>query len=150
MNEKEWIAAIESNLGISWPVRVTPVEAGDVILLDREGAGERVPVHWKGQGGEVVVIVDEKGSAHEMAHEGDAVKLFVDVYQTGLAVARRPPRRKDFLTFRRSDDGNRVQDILTALSYPTASKHTHSAIRLTVPLNPLHGVCLRWRWPRCQ
>ena len=67
--------------------------------------------------------------AHEMVHEGDAVKLFVDVYQTGLAVARRPPQRKDFLTFHRSDDGNRVQDILTALSY--ASKHTHSAIRLT-------------------
>jgi hypothetical protein len=39
----------------------------------------------------------------------------IDAFQTGAAVAPRDRDAKMFLTFNRSDDANRVQDILTVL-----------------------------------
>jgi dienelactone hydrolase len=39
------------------------------------------------------------------------------VFQTGDAVAPRDRSAAHFLTFNRTDDANRVQDILTALAY---------------------------------
>jgi len=43
--------------------------------------------------------------------------LFIDAFQTGSAVASRDRDAKMFLTFNKSDDANRVQDILTALAW---------------------------------
>ncbi len=43
--------------------------------------------------------------------------LLIDAFQTGAAVAPRPERAQYFLTFNKSDDANRVQDILTAIAY---------------------------------
>ena len=43
--------------------------------------------------------------------------LCIDAFQTGLAKTPRPKRAKFYLTFNRSDDQNRVQDILTALAF---------------------------------
>jgi hypothetical protein len=41
----------------------------------------------------------------------------IDAFQTGAAVAPRNRDAKMFLTFNRSDDANRVQDILTVLRW---------------------------------
>src|SRR6266851_848898 len=43
--------------------------------------------------------------------------LILTAFQTGDAVAPRDRGAQHFLTFNRSDDANRVQDILTALAY---------------------------------
>ena len=43
--------------------------------------------------------------------------LLIDAFQTGTAVAPRDRSVKMFLAFNRSDDANRVQDILTALAW---------------------------------
>ncbi len=43
--------------------------------------------------------------------------LMIEAFQTGSAVAPRNRDAKMFLTFNRSDDANRVQDILTALAW---------------------------------
>ena len=43
--------------------------------------------------------------------------LMIDAFQTGGAVAPRNRSVPHFLTFNKSDDANRVQDILTALAY---------------------------------
>jgi hypothetical protein len=43
--------------------------------------------------------------------------LLLDVFQTGAAVAPRNQSRRDFLTYNRTDDANRVQDILTGLRF---------------------------------
>jgi hypothetical protein len=41
----------------------------------------------------------------------------IDAFQTGAAVAPRDRQARMFLTFNRSDDANRVQDILTVLRW---------------------------------
>jgi hypothetical protein len=41
----------------------------------------------------------------------------IDAFQTGSAVAPRDRSVKNFLTFNKTDDANRVQDILTALAW---------------------------------
>jgi len=43
--------------------------------------------------------------------------LMIDAFQTGSAVAPRDRSVKNFLTFNKTDDANRVQDILTALAW---------------------------------
>ena len=52
----------------------------------------------------------------ELVREGRTV-LLIDAFQTGAAVAERDLKGGFFLTFNRSDDANRVQDILTALAF---------------------------------
>jgi hypothetical protein len=41
----------------------------------------------------------------------------IDAFQTGTAVASRDRSHRYFLTFNKSDDANRVHDILTALAF---------------------------------
>jgi hypothetical protein len=43
--------------------------------------------------------------------------LAIDAFQTGSAVAPRDRSTRYFLTFNRTDDANRVQDILTAIAF---------------------------------
>jgi len=43
--------------------------------------------------------------------------MAIDAFQTGSAVAVRDRSHRYFLTFNKSDDANRVQDILTALAF---------------------------------
>jgi hypothetical protein len=43
--------------------------------------------------------------------------LLIDAFQTGAAVAPRNRSVKMFLAFNKSDDANRVQDILTSLAW---------------------------------
>ena len=50
--------------------------------------------------------------------------MLIDAFQTGSAVAPRDRSHKYFLTFNRSDDANRVQDILTALQFLKQSGHS--------------------------
>ena len=135
---RRWVSIAEDALDLHWPGSVASIHAGDIILLQRENTSERVPVR-RLQGRprqrnipDTVVVVNERGSAQAMKEwpqddpSGTEV-LFVDVYQTGAAIAHRPTRRKDFSTFHRSDDANRVQDILTALAF---AARTHGALHL--------------------
>ena len=46
--------------------------------------------------------------------------LLIDAFQTGSSIAVRDRSHRYFLTFNRSDDANRVQDILTALGLRNA------------------------------
>jgi hypothetical protein len=48
--------------------------------------------------------------------------LMIDAFQTGTAVAPRNRSARHFLTFNKSDDANRVQDILTSLAWLNTPK----------------------------
>src|SRR6185312_16532837 len=65
--------------------------------------------------------------------KGNAV-LCIDAFQTGSAKTSRGELGKYFLTFNRSDDMNRVQDILTAISFlrtkTGADVHVEESARL--------------------
>ena len=77
----------------------------------------------KGSNPPVLVIHPEGAEAARKTPEvarliqaGRAV-LMIDAFQTGSAVAPRNRSVKMFLAFNKSDDANRVQDILTALAW---------------------------------
>jgi hypothetical protein len=69
-------------------------------------------------------MVDAAGSeagqksaiASEWIHAGRPL-LAIDAYQTGKAVTPRPDTGRQHLIFNKSDSANRVQDILTGLSF---------------------------------
>ncbi len=113
-------------LGIRWPERVSALPMGDRFLLSRQDSGERVPAVWLNPPGEKTTsvtldIVPEglrceycRAAAHESGASGDA-RLLVEVFHSS-----RPPVRSydlERLTFHRSEDAERAQDILTAAAY---------------------------------
>jgi dienelactone hydrolase len=118
------VSALRLALATEWPDRVAGEREGERILLNRPGRGDRVPGLRIGSGVPSSVVVGPDGAeaarkdpvAQELIHAGKSV-LILTAFQTGDAVAPRDRSAQHFLTFNRSDDANRVQDILTALAY---------------------------------
>ena len=111
-------------LAADWPSHVLSRMEGDRILLGREGQGDRIPGIWvKGSNPPALVVHPDGAEAARRTPEvsrliqsGRSV-LMIDAFQTGSAVGPRNRSAKMFLTFNKSDDANRVQDILTALAW---------------------------------
>lgn len=110
-------------LSAEWPQQVVsqPLE-NHHIVLGRPGRGDRVPAIWHPQtDGQPTLIVHADGS--EAASQSSAATnaqgpvLMLDVFQIGAAIAEQDGEKKHHLTFNRTDDANRVQDVLTALRF---------------------------------
>jgi dienelactone hydrolase len=107
-----------------WPSEVLSQVDGGRILLGRPGRGDRIPGIWvKGSNPPVLVVHPDgaeaaRGTAEvaRLVEAGRSV-LMIDAFQTGRAVAPRDRSVRNFLTFNKTDDANRVQDILTALAW---------------------------------
>ena len=125
MSAKDLRDRMQATLGVSWPDAVQSLFVNGLLLLNR-GSGERVPAQWlpgvpNSRG---VLIVNPDGSdaarrsafAHDAQVRGTSL-LMLDAYQTGAAVAPVAMRTGDTLTFHRTDDEYRVQDILTGIAW---------------------------------
>jgi hypothetical protein len=115
---------MEFALGAEWPDRVVSEAKGEKIVLGRPGRGDRVMGLWmQGEGRKVLLIHPEGAEAARNSPEFAALVrtgrpiYTIDAFQTGAAVAPRNRDAKMFLTFNKSDDANRVQDILTVLRW---------------------------------
>jgi len=116
-------------LAADWPSQVLSQADGGRILLGRPGIGDRIPGIWvKGPNPPVLVVHPDGADAARRTPEvtrlvesGRSV-LMIDAFQTGSAVAPRDRSVRNFLTFNKSDDANRVQDILTALAWLNTPK----------------------------
>ena len=102
------------------------------LLLGRAGKGDRIPAIWltpetanpgatptlivHPEGINWAVISSQSGLVKDILDRGGSV-LAIDAFQTGSAKAPRERTRRAFTVFNQTDDANRVQDILTALSY---------------------------------
>lgn len=98
--------------------------SGEHIVLGRQGKGDRVPGIWIPGGKQALLVVHPEGAAagRNSKQASDAISkkqsvLLIDAFQTGSAAAPRDRSTRYFLTFNKSDDANRVQDILTALAF---------------------------------
>ncbi|HEU5022317.1 MAG TPA: hypothetical protein VFT60_10510 [Bryobacteraceae bacterium] len=115
---------LTSALATEWPGHLLSKGEGQNIVLGRQGKGDRIPALWiKGSNPPALVIHPDgieaarrNPAAEALVKAGRSV-LFIDAFQTGSAVAPRNREVKMFLTFNRSDDQNRAQDILTALAW---------------------------------
>jgi hypothetical protein len=99
-------------LATEWPEHVLSETQGEKLVLGRPGKGDRVSAVRIGRGVPSVVVIDPAAREYQ---SGPA--LVITVFQTGSAIAPRDRSAQFFLTFNRTDDQNRVQDILTALAY---------------------------------
>lgn len=105
----------------------------DKLLLGRKGVGDRIPgmyLNADSNKSRPTLVVDSSGMesasgseiVRELANRNSPV-LLIDPFQTGSAVADRDiggaGRRAEqyYHVFNRSDDANRVQDILTAAAF---------------------------------
>jgi dienelactone hydrolase len=105
---------LQAALGVEFPLSSTlheDVSKGKVLLW-REGKGDRLVGELRGKGNRVVVYENGVESV-----PGDENGLLLTVFQTGTQKVARPPATPFDHTFNRPDDANRVQDILTALSW---------------------------------
>ncbi len=100
------------------------------LVLGRAGIGDRVPLRvWPPHGsasGSAALVVDPLGIAGAAAHTRTLVEPLrgrgflvasLDAFNTGTASAVRDTSDRFFTTYNRTDDANRVQDILTALAW---------------------------------
>ena len=113
-------------LGAEWPQEVQSKTSGDLMILSRPAYHDAVPARWYPGKGSAILIVNPQGSraaidseAFRSARASGRPVLCIDSFQTGQAVASHPERDKFYTTFNRSDDQNRVQDVLTALAFLT-------------------------------
>jgi dienelactone hydrolase len=134
--------------GIQWPSSIVALTNGIQLLLQRPDRGERIPARWREGAApdRALLVVHSAGSrkglslpeARDASTAGDSI-LAIDVFQRGAALSRRAPPRRDHLTFHRSDDANRVQDILTGIAFLAAGGAR--SIRLVCP-GRAAGWCL--------
>lgn len=118
-------------LGSEWPAKVNAQIDGERIVLSRPDRGDRVEGLWIPGSGPATVIVHPEGAAAGRARvEGRRSTLVLTVFQTGTAVAPRDRSHRHFLTFNKSDDAERVQDILTALAWLVQEKHAGTSPKL--------------------
>jgi dienelactone hydrolase len=116
-------------LGTEWPDEVQTKIEGQEILLSRPARKDRIPGVWLPSGSAAALVIDPRGAeaarksvlVQELVKAGRSV-LLIDCFQTGSAVAPRNRSHQFFTTFNRTDDANRVQDILTALAFLTSRK----------------------------
>lgn len=127
MEERELRERMAATIGAEWPGRVQAFLDGERIVLSA-GHGDRVPgLFIPGRSGVFALIVHPGGAeearrtpeAERLARAGASL-LLLDVFQTGSARAPRDRGGRYFLTFNRSDDAHRVQDILTGLAFLAA------------------------------
>ncbi len=103
-------------IGAEWPEKVIEEGTGERIVMSRAGRGDRVPaIRVGGRGTPVLAVHPDGAEAARKTFPAGRPGLAIDAFQTGSAVAPRDRSHQFFLTFNRSDDASRVQDILTAL-----------------------------------
>jgi dienelactone hydrolase len=105
--DKERIALA---LAADWPEKVETFATGDHVVLSRAGVGDRVVGIWHDGAKPAALVVDADAPSAQAS-------LKITVFQTGTAVAPRDRSHAMFLTFNKTDDAERVQDILTALKF---------------------------------
>jgi len=112
------------------------------LLLGRRGRGDRIPAAlWRPKRpgkrpAPVALLVHPEGKeaagksplATELLRRGVTI-LSLDAFQTGEHIGKRDTSARFFTTYNRTDDAERVQDILTGLAY-LKSRPEFSAVDL--------------------
>jgi dienelactone hydrolase len=98
-------------LAVDVPKKVLDQRDGDRVVLSRAGVGDRVAGVWHEGTKPAALIVDGENP------DASQASLKITVFQTGESVAPRDRKDPMFLTFNKTDDAERVQDIVTALAW---------------------------------
>jgi hypothetical protein len=131
-NRAQARTALRYALGVEWPTTVWSEIEGERIALSRVGRFDRVNGLWFPGKGAPVVVVHSRGM--EAARSSEAAKgalalgrplLIVEPFNTGSTRDTRDRSDRYFLTYNRTENQNRVQDILTAMSWARSVTKGH-------------------------
>jgi dienelactone hydrolase len=122
-------------LAAEWPDNVIATGSGKDLILYRDRFDDRIPALWfPGEGAPVVIVHHDGKKAAIESEQFRALSnarrpvLAIDAFQTGEARERRDRGGRWFLSYNQTDDANRVQDILTALSYVNQTAGERSSL----------------------
>ncbi len=124
-DRRELKSRLAAAIGAEWPASVVRQISGNNIVLSRDGKGDRVSGLWiPGTSEEVMLVVHPKiaelarrtPEVDKLVRAGHSV-LILDPFQSSSARAMKIRTQRWFYSYNRPDEANRVQDILTALSY---------------------------------
>ncbi len=106
-------------IGTEWPTAVESARNGEKIVLSRKGVGDRVEGVWLDGQGQPAVVIHSGGN--EAARNSEQVKALIAAHRPVLLIepfhTTWDTSVKHYLTFHRSEDANRTQDIVTAIAY---------------------------------
>ncbi|MBC7928134.1 MAG: hypothetical protein H7039_21015 [Bryobacteraceae bacterium] len=129
--EKERLAL---TLSAEWPseVKSAPGTQADSGYLSRTNEARRIAYLILGSGAPTHLVVGEAGidsalgsqEVQQLRKQGESV-LLIGAFNTGSAKSTRDVSERHFLTFNKSDDAERVQDILTAIRWMQQRGATH-------------------------
>lgn len=111
-------------IGTAWPTTVESARDGEKIVLSRKGVGDRVEGIWIDGVGQPAVVVHSGGI--DAARNSEQVKALIAAQRPVLMIepfhTAFDTSVKHYLTFHRSEDANRTQDIVTAIAYLAKDK----------------------------
>ena len=116
--EKPTKTRLMQALGAEWPSEVVSEVDGERVVLSRPKAADRVNViHVAGAGAPLVIVHPDGAEAARSLVPAGREAYLVTAFETGKAVEPRNTSDRYFVGFNRTDDANRVQDILTTLAW---------------------------------
>jgi dienelactone hydrolase len=111
-------------LSADLPTRLLTEPTDNGLVIGRYDRRDRIPAEWHPGTGAPLLFVHTDGVAGasktpevRAALAAKRPVLLIDAFQTGSAVAIRDRSGRYFTTFNKTDDANRVQDILTSLAF---------------------------------
>lgn len=104
--------AMRFALSVENPTKVIAETKDGDVVLSRAGRGDRVTGKWQPGKGKARIVVSSDGAVGPSSTAQPT--LYLNVWN-----AKRDSSSSHFYTFHRTDDQNRVQDILTAISWIT-------------------------------
>jgi acetyl xylan esterase AXE1 len=115
---------LQQVLETEWPKETLAVVSGDRFVVSRPLRGDRVTGWWRAASRPPIVVVHPEGSGAARSHAlvqqllamGESV-VAIDPFTDSFNREARERFDRYFLSYNRSGDALRVQDILTVLSY---------------------------------
>jgi dienelactone hydrolase len=116
--------ALRAAIAAEWPAEWDFNSDGHRMVLGRRGKGDRITGLWYPGKGAPVLVVHPDGARAALRNPRIAALirahrpvLAIDPFVSGAARDRKREADDYFLSYNRSDDADRVQDILTALAF---------------------------------
>ncbi len=115
---------LQQVLETEWPKETAAAVSGERFVVSRPARGDRVTGWWRAAGRPPIVVVHPEGSGAARSHAlvqqllamGESV-VAIDPFTESLNREMREHFDRYFLSYNKSADAHRVQDILTVLSY---------------------------------